>query len=290
MQITVNILIGSSVIAMVALGFALIYQTTHFFHFAHGIVFTASAYLTFLFKAWLDLPLFLSSLLAIVLSTLLGCLMEFSIYRPLRRKAASPLILLFASLGIYIVLQNIISVVFGDDTKMIRSRIVEEGINIFGAMITPIQILTICVSVVLVVAVAVLLKSTKMGRAIRAVANDSELASVSGIESDRVILWTFALGSALAGVAGILVALDVDMTPTMGMRALMMGVVAAIIGGVGSIPGLALGALLLGMAQHLVVWKISSQWQDAIAFVILLAFLLFKPQGFLGKKVRKATV
>ena len=124
----------------------------------------------------------------------------------------------------------------------------------------------------------------------RAVANDPELASVSGIDSGKVILLTFALGSALAGVAGILVAFDVDMIPTMGMNALMMGVVAVIIGGVGSIPGIALGSLLLGMAQHLGVWFISSQWQDAIAFAILLIFLLFRPQGFLGKKIKKANI
>ena len=123
----------------------------------------------------------------------------------------------------------------------------------------------------------------------RAVANNPELARISGIESDRVILSTFALGSALAGIAGILVALDVDMTPTMGMNALMMGVVAVIVGGVGSIPGVALAALLLGMAQHLGVWYISSQWQDAIAFVILLTFLLFRPEGFMGKRVKTAT-
>ena len=103
-------------------------------------------------------------------------------------------------------------------------------------------------------------------------------------------MWTFAIGSALAGIAGILVALDVDMTPTMGMNALMMGVVVVIIGGVGSIPGIALGALLLGFAQHFGVWKISSQWQDTIAFVILILFLLFRPQGFLGKKVKKVSI
>jgi branched-chain amino acid transport system permease protein len=124
----------------------------------------------------------------------------------------------------------------------------------------------------------------------RAVANDSELASLSGIDSDRVILWAFAIGSALAGVAGILIALDVDMTPTMGMDALMIGVVAVIIGGANSIPGIALGALLLGLAQQFGVWYISSQWQDAIAFVILLVFLLFRPQGFMGRKVKKASV
>ena len=200
------------------------------------------------------------------------------------------MILLLASLGMYIVLQNAISMVFGDDTKSIRSGEVKEGLNVFGTRITPIQIVIIATSIILVIAVALFLKWSKMGKAMRAVANDPELASSSGIDSNRVILWTFAIGSALAGIAGILVALDVDMTPTMGMNALMMGVVAVIIGGVGSIPGVALGALLLGLAQHLGVWKISSQWQDAIAFIILFIFLLFKPEGFLGKKVKKTKV
>jgi len=220
----------------------------------------------------------------------LGCLIDSFIYRPLRHKGSSPLVLLLASLGIYIVLQNVISMVFGDDAKTIRFGIVKEGINILGARITPVQITIIAVSLFLLLCCFFFLKYTKMGQAMRAVANNPELARISGIESDRVILSTFALGSALAGIAGILVALDVDMTPTMGMNALMMGVVAVIIGGVGSMPGIALGALLLGMAQHLGVWKISSQWQDAIAFVVLLMFLLFRPQGFLGKKIKKATI
>lgn len=290
LQIIANGIIAAGVYILVALGFGLVYSATRFFHFAHGVVFTAGAYFTFLLKVWLGFPLSFSILLAIPLTTLLGCLMETFAYHPLRRKGASPLILLLASLGMYIVLQNVISMIFGDATKTIRSGPVKEGLNVFGARITPIQILIICVSIVLVVAVALLLKKTKMGKAMRAVANDPELASVSGIDSDRVILWTFAVGSALAGVAGILVALDVDMTPTMGMNALMMGVVAVIIGGVGSIPGVALGALLLGMAQHLGVWYISSKWQDAIAFIILAAFLLVRPQGFLGRRIKKATV
>ena len=161
---------------------------------------------------------------------------------------------------------------------------------VLGARVTPVQILTICVSIFLVTAVAAFLKKTRQGRAMRAVACDAQLASVSGINSDRVTLWAFAIGSGLAAAAGILVAADVDMTPTMGMNGLMVGVVAVIIGGRGSILGVALGALLLGMAQHLGVWKISSQWQDAIAFFILLAFLIFRPQGFFGKKVKTATV
>ena len=289
-QLVANSLYIASIYTIIALGFALIYQVSRFFHFAHGVVFTAGAYLTFLFKVWLGYPYFFSIVVSIGLSAILGCFIEISIYRPLRHKGSSPLVLLLASLGIYIVLQNIISMVFGDDIKTIRSGIVEEGINILGARITPIQITIIAVNLFLLVCCFFFLKYTKVGQAMRAVANDPELARVSGIESDRVILSTFALGSALAGIAGILVALDVDMTPTMGMNALLMGVVAVIIGGVGSMPGVALGALLLGMAQHFGAWYVGSQWQDAIAFVILLIFLLFRPQGFLGKKVKTATL
>lgn len=289
-QLILNTIIASSIYTLIGIGFAVIYRTVRFFHFAHGLVYAAAAYFTYLFHKLFSFPVYIAIPLAIALASILGCGMEIAVYRPLRRKYASPMVLLLASLGMYIVLQNTISMIFGDDTKSIRSGVVREGLPVFGARITPIQILIIGTSILLVIAVALWLKYAKMGKAIRAVANDPELAEISGIDSDMVILWIFAIGSALAGVAGILVAMDVDMTPTMGMNALMMGVVAVIIGGVGSIPGVALGALLLGLAQHLGVWKISSQWQDAIAFVILFVFLLVRPQGFLGRKIKKASV
>ncbi len=289
-QLLINALIASSIYILVAVSFSLIYQTTRFFHFAHAVVFTSGAYFTYMFYKLFHLPLFLAIPVAVAIAALLGCCMEILIYKPLRRNHASPMVLLLASLGLYIVLQNTISMVFGDDTKSIRSGVVREGLPVLGARITPIQIIIIVISVILIIAVALWLKKSKTGKSMRAVANDAELAKISGIDADMIVLRTFAVGSALAGVAGILVALDVDMTPTMGMNALMMGVVAVIIGGVGSIPGVALGALLLGFAQHLGVWKISSQWQDAIAFIILFVFLLFRPQGFLGRKVKKAEV
>ena len=289
-QLIVNSLSAACTVFLFAVGFAVVYEVTRFLHFGHGVVFTAAAYFVFGFRVWLGLPLFLSVPFSVALCALLGCSLEVTVYSRVRRRGAPSHVLLLASLGVYIVLQNIISMVFGDDIKSIRSGIVKEGMNFLGARITPAQVLTLCTAALLVAAVGLFFKKTKMGRAMCAVANDPALASVSGIDSDRVALWAFAIGSALAGIAGILVALDVDMTPTMGLRALMMGIVAVIIGGAGSIPGIALGALLLGTAQQFGVWKIGSQWQDAIAFGILLAFLLLRPQGFLGREVRKATV
>jgi len=289
-QIITNGLISASSCLLMALGFALIYRTARFFHFAHGIVFTASAYCTFLLVAWLQVPLWLSLVLGTAGGTLIGVLTEICIYRNLRRRKVSSLVLLLASLGLYIVLQNVLSMIFGDRTRSIPSVWGHETITIIGARVTYVQLGTMCISLTLSFALGVLLKWTRLGRAVRAVSDNPELANISGIDSDRITVCVFAVGSALAGVAGNLAALDVNMTPTMGLGPLMMGIVAGIIGGGRGIAGIALGALLLGMAQHLGAWQIGSQWQDATAFLILLAFLLVRPEGVIGKKHRTATV
>ena len=290
MQVVSNTLYSFSIISLVSFSFYLIYTTNKFFHFANAVVFTSGAYFTFLFSQLLGLSFYTSMPLAVLCSCLLGCLMELAIYKPLRKKKSPSIILLLASLGIYIVLQNIISMVFGDDTKSIRTWPVVEGLNIFSARITPVQMIIIASSIILLLLVSCYLYFSRTGKAMRAVANDPELAKISGIHSNKVILISFAIGSAIAGITGILISLDVDMTPTMGMNMLLMGVVAMIIGGVGSIWGIVLGSLLLATTQNLAVWYISSQWMDAVTFVILLLFLLFKPEGFLGKKLKKAKI
>jgi branched-chain amino acid transport system permease protein len=179
---------------------------------------------------------------------------------------------------------------FGEDIRTIRSAAVREGVNILGAKVTLVQVVTLCVSIALVGALTAMQRQTRMGRAMRAVAYDAELAKACGIDANKVILGAFSISSALAATAGILVALDVDMVPTMGLRPLMLGIVAMVAGGVDSIAGIALASAVLGMALHLSAWTITSEWQDAIAFAILLAFLLVRPQGFLGREIPKATV
>lgn len=250
-QLLVNGLIAGSIYALVALGFGLIYATTRFFHFAHGAVYTAGAYLAY--SGWLlglNLPVAIP--LAVVGTSILGALLDVGVYRPLGKQGASSLILLLASLGLFIVIQNFISLTFGDDTKTIRSGAVMEGLPIFGARITPIQITIIVASAFLLVLCWAFMKKTKMGKAMRAVANDPEFARVVGVETDQVILFTFFLGSALAAIAAILICLDTDMTPMMGFYALLMGVVAVIAGGIGSIPGAALGGSWSGWPS---IWE-----------------------------------
>jgi branched-subunit amino acid ABC-type transport system permease component len=160
---------------------------------------------------------------------------------------------------------------------------VREGLNVLGARITPVQIAIILTSFVLFALTAIILKRSKIGKALRAVANNPELAVVAGLDKDKIIYFTYFIGSALAAIAAILISLDIDMTPLMGFQAMLYGVVAVVIGGLGNILGAYFGGLLLGLAQHLGVWYISSKWQDAIAFVILILFLLFRPQGFFGR-------
>lgn len=289
-QILANGLIAGSVYALIALGFSIIYSTVRFFHFAHGAVYTAGAYFTYLYFILLKLPFVMAVTLAVMSAALLGVAIEVLVYKPIKGQRASGTILLIASLGVSIILQNLISLFFGDDTKTIRVGEVREGLNVLGARITPVQITIILTSLVLFGLTFLILKHSKIGKALRAVANDPELAVAMGLRKDRIIYFTYFVGSALAAIAAILISLDIDMTPLMGFQAMLYGVVAVVISGLGNILGAYLGGLLLGLAQHLGVWYISSQWQDAIAFVILILFLLFRPQGFFGKKIRKAEV
>jgi len=289
-QLLANGLIAGSVYALVALGFSIIYSTVRFFHFAHGAVYTAGAYFTFLFFILCHLPFGVAVVLAILLSAFLGVAIEGFVYKSIKRRGASSIILLIASLGVFILLQNLISLFFGDDTKTIRSGEVREGLNVLGARITPVQIAIILTSFVLFALTAIILKRSKIGKALRAVANDAELAVAAGLDKDKITYLTYFVGSALAAIAAILISLDIDMTPLMGFQAMLYGVVAVVIGGLGNILGAYFGGLLLGLAQHLGVWYISSKWQDAIAFVILILFLLFRPQGFFGKRIRKVEV
>ena len=157
-------------------------------------------------------------------------------------------------------------------------------------MITDIQILILVVSCLLSVALFWFIKYTKLGKAMRAVSDDPVAANVVGINPERIILSSFAIGSALAGAAGILISFETNIEPTMGFSAILKGIIASIIGGIGSIPGAVLGGFFLGLAENLGIWKISAGWKDCIAFVILIIFLLIRPWGFLGTKTEKESL
>lgn len=290
LQIFVNTLIAASIYLLVAASFSLIYYPTRFFHVAHAIVITSAAYLTFLFANQLSLPFAVSVGAAIAGAVCVGLLCEILFYRVMRKRNAQALAYLIASIGLYTILQNCISLFFGDDTKIIGMGEVTIGNEMFGAYVTDVQIMTILVTASLFIAVNLFLQFTTAGKAIRAVSSNPQLCDIYGINSNRIILVAFGVGSALAAVAGVLSAMDTNMTPTFGFNLLLYGVVAMIIGGVGSTRGLAAGALLVATAQHLAAYYIDTKWMDAVTYVILILFLIWKPLGFSGIRLRKVEI
>ncbi len=286
-QFIYNVIYTVSTYLLIALSFNIIYLVTKFFHIAHAMTITIGAYLIFLFSIQLGFCLWFAIPLAILGAVLISVISEISLYKPLRKRETSSWKMLIASLGLYVILQNLISLIWGDETKSIRTWPVKVGHNIFGAYITDVQIITIIVSLVVFTTTILFLHYTSLGKQIRAVSSNAELSNIFGISSDKVIMWSFVIGSALAAIAGILIALDTDMTPTMGFHGFLYAVVAMIIGGVGSYKGLIGGALLLATAQHLSAYYIDSKWMDATAYVILILFLIWKPLGFSGKLLKK---
>jgi branched-chain amino acid transport system permease protein len=288
-QLTVNGLVGGSLLALLAISFGIILGTTRTFHFAHGIVYTAAAYAAYGFAEGLRLPLWLAAVLAVVAAVVLGVGIELVVYRPLRRLAASPLTVLIASLGVLIIVENAIAIFFSTDAKVIGgfpSRPILLGSVVF----TTLHLTMVLVSWALFVLLLLYLYGTKGGRAMRGVANRPEMAEIVGIDTRRVFLGAFALAAALAAPAAILYTLDKGATPDMGVAAVLMASIAVIAGGVGSLPGAALGGLSIGLLRNWGIWLVPSEWQSAIAFGILLVVIIFRPTGLFGVKFRKAEV
>ena len=290
LQIASNIIVSVSILLLITFSFSIIYYPTKFFHIAHAAVIIAASYLAYLFAVQLSIPFLFALIAGASAATILGMFCELLVYRPMRKRNLPPLSYLIASLGLYIILQNAISLYFGDDTKVINTAEITVGHQIFGAYITTVQIVTICVSLALFIGVNLFLHFTATGKSIRAVSSNPELCSIYGISSNKVVLIAFALGSTLAAVAGILSAMDTNMTPTFGFNLLLYGVVAMIVGGVGSTRGLLAGSLLVATAQHLAAFYLDTKWMDAVTYIILILFLIWKPLGFSGKRLKKVEV
>lgn len=289
-QFIFNAIIAGSIYALVSLGFNIIYKTVKFFHFAHGVVYAAGAYLAYTLFILLRINLLISLFLSIIFAGLLGVFIDRSIYLPFRKHKLSNLVFLLASFGVFIFLQNLLQLIFGAQILTLKTGPIKEGYHLLGAVITDTQILIIISSLVLFFLTWLLIQKTKLGKAIRAVADDSIGARVVGINSEKIIMIVFAIGSALAGAAGILLSLETNIEPTMGFNAILKGIIACIIGGIGSIPGALLGGLFLGLAENLGIWQIQAGWKDAIAFGILILFLLFRPSGIMNVKPEKEKV
>jgi len=281
-QFFLNGLIAGSIYALIAIGFVIIYRTVKFFHFAHGVVYAVGAYMAYALVVKAGVNPVVSFFLAILLASLLGVLIDRLVYYPLRQRKANNLVFLLASFGIFIFIQNFLQLIFGAQILTLRTGPIKEGYHIASAVITPIQITIIVISTCLMLILWLFIQRSRLGKAMRAVADNPVGASVVGIHSEKIILASFVIGSALAGAAGILISYETNIEPTMGMPAILKGIIASIIGGIGSIPGAVLGGYFLGLAENLGIWKIQAGWKDCIAFAILIIFLLFRPGGIRG--------
>ena len=197
---------------------------------------------------------------------------------------------LIVSIGLYTILQNCISLYFGDDAKSLSNGSISLGHNIFGAYITDIQIGILFFAIVVFLSINYLFNHTIIGKQIRAVSENDELANNFGISTNKIILLCTAFSTLIASITGILYAYDTNLTPTMGFNLLLYGIIAMIIGGVGNFRGLIFGSILLATAQNIVAYYLDTKWMDAVAYIFLIMFLLWKPLGFTGNRLKKIEV
>lgn len=286
LQQLINGLSLGSIYALIALGYTMVYGIIKLINFAHGDIYMIGAFIGFYAATSLGLPFIPTLIIAMVGSAIVGMVIEKIAYKPLRK---SPRItLLITAIGVSLFLENGMRFLVGPQPKSFPQLIEVSKINIGPLQITNIQLLTMGVALLLVLALQFLVYKTKTGKAMRAASQDIEAASLMGINVDKTISYTFALGSALAGAAGVLVALTwISIDPYMGLMPGLKAFVAAVLGGIGVIPGALIGGIFMGVAETLTKAYISTRLSDAIAFGILIVILLIKPTGLLGKSIKE---
>ena len=280
----INGLSLGGIYAMIALGYTMVYGIAKMLNFAHGDVMMVGAYVIYVFMA-ISNPLW-AILMAIVFCVILGIVIEKVAYKPLR--GASPLAVLITAIGVSYLLQSLAQIIFGSANKMVT--VYEFGsIELLGVTVQVSALVTLAVTIVVMIALTMFVKYTRLGRAMIAVSEDKGAAQLMGINVNGIITVTFAIGSALAALAGLFYLLKApSISSTLGAMPGIKAFTAAVIGGIGSIPGAMLGGILLGMVEC-ISYKITAiaPYTDAIEFSILIIILLVRPTGFLGKKRRE---
>ncbi len=275
-----------SVYAIIALGYTMVYGIAKMLNFAHGDVIMIGAYISFCTTSYLGLSPLVSVLLAIVVCTVLGIVIERLAYKPLRQAPA--LAVLITAIGVSYFLQNAALLIWGSSSKTFSSVVGDWSIKLFNDQltITGVTIVTVLACVVIMVALTLFTTKTKLGTAMRAVSEDKGAAQLMGISVNSTISLTFAIGSGLAAIAGVLLCSAYPMLmPTTGSMPGIKAFTAAVFGGIGSIPGAMIGGILLGIIEIFAKAYISTQLSDAVVFAVLIVVLLVKPDGLLGKRV-----
>ena len=281
-QILNGLAIGG-VYALIALGYTMVYGILSIVNFAHGDIFMIGAFLGLFLSRAFEIPFYIAFPIAALLTALIGVTVERIAYRPIR--VADKLAVLISALGMSIFLQNLAMLIWGTETHPFNVNIAVKTYTFGSFTLSNIQMVVLGLSCSLMVLLYFIVNKTKIGVAMRATSHNLKNARLMGINTDRIISFTFAIGSGLACVAGILVGIYYDAVyPMMGYSAGLKAFAAAILGGIGSIPGAMLGGFVIGLVENLGAAYISSGYRDAFAFGILIIVLIFRPSGILGKK------
>lgn len=275
-----------SIYALIALGYTMVYGIAKMLNFAHGDLIMVGAFSAIVFISSFGLPVWLSVVLSIVCCVVFGVLIEKVAYKPLRK--APPLSVLITAIGVSYFLQSLALIIFGSNQRSFPNIITAKALRIGSLTIKGESIVTLVATFVIMVCLTLFIHKTKMGKAMRAVSEDKEAAELMGISVNRTITITFAIGSALAAIAGVFFGSTYGFVgPYSGAMPGIKAFVAAVFGGIGSIPGAMLGGLLLGVIENLSKAYISTELSDAIVFAVLIVVLLVKPTGLLGKKTNE---
>ena len=288
LQYFINGISIGSVYAIIALGYTMVYGIAKMLNFAHGDIIMVGAYMSFCVTNYLGLPAVAGILVAMVVCTTLGIIIEGLAYKPLR--GTSSLAVLITAIGVSYFLQNAALLLWGSAPKTFTSVVTFAPIKLFGGQltITGEVIVTILASVAIMVGLTLFTGKTRMGKAMRAVSEDRDAAQLMGINVNQTISMTFAIGSCLAAVAGVQLCSTVPtLQPTTGSMPGIRAFTAAVFGGIGSIPGAMLGGILLGIIETMTKAYLSTQFSDAIVFLVLILVLLVKPAGLMGKVVQE---
>ena len=288
LQYLINGISIGAVYAIIALGYTMVYGIAKMLNFAHGDIIMVGAYVSFCVVNYLELPAIVSVIAAMAVCTLLGIVIEGLAYKPLR--GTPSLAVLITAIGVSYFLQNAAQLIWGSAAKNYKSVVTMAPIQFFDGqlIITGEVLLTVVVSALVMVGLTLFTGKTRTGKAMRAVSEDRAAAQLMGINVNKTISTTFAIGSALAAVAGVLLCSTVPtLMPTTGSMPGIRAFTAAVFGGIGSIPGAMLGGILLGIIETFAKAYISTQFSDAIVFSVLIIILLVKPAGLLGKQIQE---
>jgi neutral amino acid transport system permease protein len=281
LQLIVNGIVLGSIIALAAIGLTMVYGVLNFANFSHADFMAFGAYIAFVLNVALGLNIILSFFIAIALAGVLGVILDFLVWKPMRRKNAGLVSLVIISIGLSLIVRNAIIFIWGGGTRTFDLP-VKKGIGMLGVTVTYNQLTGLGTAILFIVLVHFFLKNTKMGKAMRAISDDINLARMSGIDSDKVIMWMWFIGIGLAGVAGILYGLETTIRPNMGWFLILPMFAAVILGGIGNPYGAMVGGIVIGLSQELSMLILPPEYKMGVSLGIMILVLLFKPRGLFG--------